>query len=149
MRQSKQYNKVVDYNKETGEITVLSEIFNYENNFKGATGSVFEAVSRSQFNETIEPYLNDDKELLIYMAENFGDLNREMTENVDSSEDALKGLFFDLSYEEMWEYLRKELELDEDKAYIFNCVGGGRCFDKDFQGNINESLSKLIRDIEK
>ena len=115
---------------------------------KGATGSVFEPISKEQFDEVIEPYLNDDKELLIYMAENFGDLNRKMIEAVDSSEEALKNLFFDLSYQELWEYIREELNLSEDEAYIFNRIGWGRCFDKDFQGNINPELSEIIREFE-
>ena len=55
---------------------------------------------------------------------------------------------FDTSYNELWEYLREELNLSEDEAYIFNCIGGGRCFGKDFNGNINPELSILIREIE-
>ena len=82
------------------------------------------------------------------MAENFEDLNREIIENIDSSEEALKELFFDLSYSEMWDELREVLNLNENEAYIFNCVGGGRCFDKDFQGNISPELSKVIREYE-
>lgn len=150
-RKETQYNKVVNFDKETNEITVLDYTFDdtlHSKPFKGATGSKFEVISKEQFDETIEPYLDDDKELLIYMAENFGDLNRQMIENVDSSEDALKELFFDLSYAELWDYLREELNLSEDEAYIFNCTGGGRCFDKDFQGNINPELSLIIREIE-
>ena len=55
---------------------------------------------------------------------------------------------FDTSHNELWDYLREELNLSEDEAYIFNCIGGGRCFDKDYQGNYNEKLSQLIREIE-
>lgn len=150
-RKETKYNKVVNFDKETKEITLLDYTFDdtlHGKPFKGATGTVFEVISKEQFDETIEPYLDDDKELLIYMAENFGDLNRQMIENVDSSEDALKEMFFDLSYAELWDYLREELNLSEDEAYIFNCSSGGRCFDKDFQGNINPELSQVIREIE-
>jgi hypothetical protein len=144
----KKYNLIVNYDKENKEVTVLNETFEYLNGFKGATGSVFQIVSKTEFYETIEPYLNNDKELLIYMAENFGPLNREMIEGVDSSEEALKTMFFDLSYEDTWDYLREELGLTEDEAYIFNCTGGGRCFDKDFKGNCNQILSTVIREYE-
>lgn len=159
-REEVKYNKIVNFDEETKEITVLDGTFKYfqETEYKtgvemvitmkGATGSKFEAVSKEQFDETIEPYLDDKEELLCYMADNFGELNSEMIRSADASEEALKELFFDLSYAELWDYLREELNLSEDEAYIFNCIGGGRCFDKDFQGNINPELSQVIRDIE-
>lgn len=62
--------------------------------------------------------------------------------------DEVEGFVFDTSHNELWDYLREELNLSEDEAYIFNCIGGGRCFDKDFNGNINPELSILIREIE-
>ena len=62
--------------------------------------------------------------------------------------DEVKDFVFDTSYDELWDYLREELNLSEDEAYIFNWIGGGRCFDKDYQGNYNEKLSQLIREIE-
>jgi len=58
-------------------------------------------------------------------------------------------MMFDTSYKELWDYMRQELNLNEEEAYIFNCTGGGRCFDKNFQGNINPELSKKIRNAEK
>lgn len=148
MRTQTNYNKIVNFNKETNEITMLDYIFNHEDGFKGATGTKFEPISKSEFYDTIDPYLDNDKELLIYMAENWGALTCEMIEGVDSTEEALKNFFFDLSYMELWDDLREELNLDENEAYIFNCSGGGRCFDKDFQGNVNTELSELIRQIE-
>ncbi len=160
MRTETKYNKIVNFDKETKEITMLDYIFVHTQEteyatgvesvitMKGATGTIFEIVSKDYFDETIEPYLDDKEELLCYMADNFGDLSSDMIRNADASEEALKELFFDLSYSEMWDELRKELNLTEDEAYIFNCVGGGRCFDKDFEGNINPELSVLIREIE-
>lgn len=148
MRTETKYNKIVNFDKETNEITMLNYTFKYNKNFKGATGTKFELISKSYFDETIEPYLDNDKELLIYISENFGELNRQMIENVDSTEEGLKNMFFDLSYIELWDYIREELGLSEDEAYIFNCTGGGRCFDKDFEGNVNVELSKVIRKFE-
>lgn len=148
MRTETKYNKIVNFDKEINEITMLDYTFKDNKNFKGATGTKFELISKSYFDETIEPYLDNDKELLIYMSENFGELNRQMIENVDSTEEGLKNMFFDLSYIELWDYIREELGLSEDEAYIFNCTGGGRCFDKDFEGNVNVELSKVIRKFE-
>lgn len=142
------YNKIVNFDKDTNEITVLNETFKHNDGFKGATGTQFEIVSKEQFDDTIEPYLDNKHELLCYMADNFRSLSSDMVRNADASEEALKELFFDISYVEMWDELREELNLNEEEAYIFNCVGGGRCFDKDFQGNINPELSIIIREIE-
>lgn len=160
MKTETKYNKIVNFDKETNEITVLNDIFTYTQEteyktgvesvviMKGATGTKFEIVSEEQFYEVIEPYLDDKEELLCYMADNFGELSSDMIRNADTSEEALKELFFDISYIEIWDELREELNLSEEEAYIFNCVGGGRCFDKDFQGNINPELSIIIREIE-
>ena len=135
-------NKVVKVDGNV--ITVLQEAFEYASGFKGLTGSVFEAVSKSEFYEVLEPYLDNDKETLIYLDENFGDLNREIIEGVDSSEEALTDLFFDTSYSDMWDYLREELDLSEDEAYIFNCIGGGRCFSADDKFTHNRELEKYL-----
>ena len=149
MRTQTEYNKIVNYNKETKEVTVLDYIFK-DGSFKGATGTVFEIISKDYFDETIEPYLNEPLKLLKYYVEQGFDINTRMVDNIEeaSGEESLKELFFDLSYSELWDYMREELNLSEDEAYIFNCSGGGRCFDKDYQGNYNENLSQLIREIE-
>lgn len=135
-------NKVVKVEDNT--ITLLESAFEYEDGFKGLTGTTFDIVSKSELEEAIEPYLNNDKEVLIYYAENFGDLNREMIEGVDSSEEALTELFFDTSYSELWDYLREELNLSEDEAYIFNCSGGGRCFTAEDKFTHNKELEKYL-----
>jgi hypothetical protein len=57
-------------------------------------------------------------------------------------------LIFDYSYCHLWDYLRTELNLNENQAYIFDCIGGGRCFDENFQGNVNPELSEIIREYE-
>lgn len=142
MRTRKKINKVVKV--VDNEITVLDAAFEYADGFKGLTGTVFQAVSKSEFDDILEPYLDNDKETLIYLAENFGELNREMIESVDSSEEALTDLFFDTSYSDMWDYLREELNLTEDEAYIFNCVGGGRCFRADDKFTHNTELEKYL-----
>lgn len=112
-RKQKDFNKVVNFDKDTNEITVLDYIFKHSDGFKGAKGSTFEPISKSRYDEVMR---------------------------------LCGGL--DDSYSELWDYLREELDLNEDDAYMFNCTGGGRCFDSDFQGNVNVELSKLIREIE-
>jgi len=143
MKKLTKYNKIVNYSEDR-EITVLDHVFENDN-FKGAVGSVFYPVSEEEIQNRIGEYEDNDKELLIYFAENFGELNREIIENIDSSRKALIELFFDLSYPELYDYMRSELNLSKDQAVIFDCVGGGRCFGKDFKGNINIELSQVIR----
>lgn len=143
MRTQTDYNKIVNYNKETNEVTVLDYIFDdtlHGKPFKGATGTKFEPVNKDDVMEAIEP-----SNVLNYLAENQISLNCKFTE---LDEDDFINVMYDTSYKELWNYLREELSLDEEEAYIFTCTGGGRCFDKNFKGNINPELSKLIREIE-
>lgn|SRR5690625_734064 len=135
-------NKIVKV--DGNEITVLNESFEYADGFKGLTGTVFEIISKSEFYNVLEPYLDNDTETLIYLAENFGCLGREIIEGVDSSKEALTELFFDTSYSDMWDYFREELNLSEDEAYIFNCIGGGRCFRADDKFTYNTELEKYL-----
>ena len=140
------YNKIVIV--EDNIITLLNESFTHSDDFKGLTGTQFEIVSEDSFYNTIEDYLGDDLEVLKYYANNLGNVTSEMIESVDSSEEALKELFFDLSYEELWDYMREELNLSTDEAYIFNCVGGGRCFNKNDKFTHNKELEYLLEEFE-
>ena len=149
-RQETKYNKIVNFDEDTKEITVLDGIFKYEDGFKGATGSKFEPVSRDEYEDRTDEdnfveYLIDSG---IDLPDNFKRSGFEGLAKAMIANDEVKDFVFDTSYDELWEYLREELNLSEDEAYIFNCIGGGRCFDKDFNGNINPELSILIREIE-
>lgn len=150
MRTQTNYNKIVNFDKETNEITMLDYIFNHNDGFKGATGTKFEPITKSEYKERMQKdnvieYLIDSG---IELPENykrggFNSLYKAMKQNNE-----LESFIFDTSYSKFWDYLRKELKLSKEEAYIFNCSGGGRCFDKDFEGNINPELSKVIREIE-
>ena len=149
-RQETKYNKIVNFDEDTKEITVLDGIFKYEDGFKGATGSKFEPVSRDEYEDRTDEdnfveYLIDSG---IDLPDNFKRSGFEGLAKAMIANDEVKDFVFDTSYDELWDYLREELNLSEDEAYIFNCIGGGRCFDKDFNGNINPELSILIREIE-
>ena len=149
-RQETKYNKIVNFDEDTKEITVLGGIFKYEDGFKGATGSKFEPVSRDEYEDRTDEdnfveYLIDSG---IDLPDNFKRSGFEGLAKAMIANDEVESFVFDTSYNELWDYLREELNLSEDEAYIFNCIGGGRCFDKDFNGNINPELSILIREIE-
>ena len=150
-RQAKNYNKVVNFDKETKEITVLRELFDYKGSSEGAVGSIFEPISKAYYDEVMEKYLNNPQAVSEYWNDNIGEpLTYNQFESIASDEDEIIRLCggLDDSYSELWEYLREVTGLTEDDAYIFNCIGGGRCFNRDFQGNINKHLSKIIREYE-
>lgn len=143
------YNKVVNFDSETRQITVLSYVFDYGDGFKGATGSIFEPISKQSHDEAIE-----DENIIDYLVDSGIELTQDQKRDgfsgvVATMDDAERSSFmFDLSYQELWPMLRKSCGLNEDEAYIFNCIGGGRCFDADFTGNKNKPLSKIIRQYE-
>lgn len=141
------FNKVVNF--ENGVITVLDYVFDYGGETKGATGTVFEPISREQYEietsfENIKDCLKNSSEL----PEKYwdGGYNEWTQAILDNNEEM--NVIYDTSYKNLWDYLREELGLDEENAYIFDCRGGGRCFSKDYQGNVNPELSKVIREYE-
>jgi len=148
--------KQIDYNKivnvaEDGEITVLSYIFNHGDGFKGATGCKFYPVAREQYEErterefVINSLIDSGIELPEqYKRGGFNELYEAMERHNEIDE-----FMFDTSYSNLWDYLREALNLTEDQAVIFDCVGGGRCFDKNFKGNFNPELSEEIRKAER
>lgn len=150
-REQTDYYQVVHHDKETGEIIMLDYIFRHSDGFKGATGTRFEPVSKEQYKE------ETSKARIIERLEDCGIVT---CDNEQAKKAALNSLYkqmkandeieyfcFDLSYIEHWDKLRA-LGYPENKYPVFNCTGGGRCFDKNFEGNINPELSKLIREIE-
>lgn len=144
------YNKVVNFDKETKEITMLDRTFKHSDGFKGAVGTIFEPISRDSYDETM-----DEDNVIEYLIDSGIELPKEFKRggfeqlyDAMLNNNELEDFMFDTSYREMWGELREELGLDEEEAYIFTCTGGGRCFDKNFQGNINPELSAEIRKFE-
>lgn len=150
MKTQTNYNKIVNFDKETNEIIMLDYIFKHDDGFKGATGTHFEPITKSEYKERMKKE-NAIESLIdsgIELPENFKRGGFNAMYKAMKANDEIESFMFDTSYSELWNYLREELKLSENEAYIFNCTGGGRCFDKDFQGNINPELSVLIREIE-
>lgn len=151
MKKETKYNKVVNI-AEDGEISVLNYTFEHSKDFRGATGNRFYPITENEIQERIGDYEDNDMEFLKYWADNIGDITSQMIDNIDTSREALIEFFFDSSYSELWDYMREELgktdATKEDYPVIFDCVGGGRMFDADFQGNVNPELSKIIREFE-
>lgn len=147
------YNKIVNIS-EDGEITVLSDIFMYRDGFKGATGNRFYPVSKKQYKKmTTLSAIEDNLRSCICENEmpceyiDYKNPYRKWAKEIKDNGEA-KEFMFDTSYCGLWDSLRDELGMTEDEAYIFECVGGGRMFDENFQGNYNRHLSKIIRKYE-
>lgn len=142
------YNKVVNV-AEDGEITVLNYVFQHENGFKGATGSTYYPVSKTERYEAI-----DEENMIENFIHSGLDIPKGFERGgwqsvVDSmDEEEREDQMFDTSDRDIWDYLREELGLTEEEAVIFTCTGGGRCFNASFQGNRNEELSTIIRQYE-
>lgn len=150
MKTETKYNKIVNFDKETNEITMLDYIFKHEYGFKGATGTKFEPITKSEYKERMKKdnvieYLVDSG---IDLPENYKRSGFNGLYKALKQHNELESFIFDTSYSEMWDKIRTELKLSKNDAFIFNCIGGGRCFDKDFEGNVNPELSEVIRDYE-
>ena len=154
------FNKVVNFDKESMEVTVLDDVFKHSETFKGATGSTFYPVSKAEYKrmttlteivDRLESCVTEDGIPIEFRERENGGLYKNpykrWAKAIKDDEDEME-MMFDTSYSELWDYMREEIGLSEKEAYIFDCSGGGRCFDKDFQGNINVELSEIIREYE-
>lgn len=150
MKNETKYNKIVNVS-EDGEIQVFESVFEYSDGFKGAVGSRFYPVTRDEYEERIK--LESIIEYLESAVSEDGipseceNSYRKWAESIIEY-DEQDEFMFDTSYSELWDYMRDELGLTEDDAYIFECTGGGRMFNKNFCGNYNPELSEIIREYE-
>jgi hypothetical protein len=146
------YNKVVNIDKEGNEIIILDRVFNDNDGFKGAVGNKFEPISKSHY-KTIMSKDNMidriiDSGILTAPSKDLEYKFAEVVYKEMKANGELEEWVFDLSYKnELWNELRK-YGYPKSKYPIFNCIGGGRCFDSNFEGNTNVELSKIIREIE-
>lgn len=140
------YNKVVNI-EEDGEIHVLNYVFNH-GSFKGAVGSRYYPVTEEEIQDRISEYEADTEAYEEYLWDASGDRDWAKQHSKYNSREDLLHMMFDLSDEDFWPELREQCDLTEEQAVIFGCTGGGRMFDKDFQGNVNPELSEIIREYE-
>lgn len=147
-RTKEKFNKVVNY--DGNEITVLEEVFSYEDGMKGACGIIFEPISRERYDddtsfESIRESLKDASELPKDFED--GGYNAWTQAIIDNCEEG--EVMYDYSFSEIWDNIREELGLDDENAFVFNCIGCGRIFNENYQGNMNLELSAKIREYER
>jgi hypothetical protein len=143
----KKFNKVVYY--DGGVLIVLNYVFKDNNGSKGAIGSIFYPVhiqvyKRRTTKKAVIQYLKDcftEDEI-----KSKGGINKFYNSIKDNG--TIEQTIFDIVDQELWDSIRNELNLNKEDAYIFDCIGNGRCFSKNFQGNINPKLSNIIRKYE-
>lgn len=146
-RQEITYNKVVNISND-GEITLLHYVFDNGAGFKGATGTTFSPVSLQEYKERTSKDEVINQIIDCGIPKGFEREGANGVYKVMKANNEIQSFVFDTSYSELWDMLRKECKLNKTKAYIFECTGGGRCFDNKFQGNVNPELSELIRKYE-
>jgi hypothetical protein len=151
-RKQTTYNKVV--NVKNNIVTVLNYIFYdtmHGKPFNGATGSEFQPISEEDYNKCVNM---DEGEIAEHLIDAGFELPSQYKKGgfiewaEEFKDDDKLSLKYDLSYNEQWDDIREQAGLTEEEAFAFNCVGGGRCFDKAFKGNVNIELSALIRKAE-
>jgi len=145
-RKQTDYWQIVNIDKDNNEITMVDYVFDHGDGFKGATGSKFEAVSKEEFKERTKK--DNVMEYLVEAGLGYAQALDAYKEAKANGVMGLAELMFDLSYKEHWDKIRQH-GYPETKYPIFNCIGGGRCFDKDFEGNVNPELATIIREYEK
>lgn len=141
MRTEKKYNKVV--NIENAElITMLNYTFEHDSSFEGATGSEFIIISKVEYKNRM---------LKKNIRENLSASGLTHTQIMEATTNVriedLERLAFDTSYWDNVEIMN-ELRKYFPYAYRFECIGVGRMFNENFQGNINPELSEIIRKFE-
>lgn len=146
MREQTDYNLVVNV-AEDNEITVLDYVFIHSDSFKGATGSVFYPISTREYEDRKSYNSLKDSYKWLWQEAVASSRTEEGLENWLEEQDFDDDFLFDTSYSGLWDYLRS-FGFPEEDYPIFECVGGGRCFNSDFQGNINPELSIIIRKYE-
>lgn len=54
MRTETKYNKIVNYDKDNKEVTVLDYTFKHSDDFKGATGTRFDIISKAEYKDRMK-----------------------------------------------------------------------------------------------
>lgn len=129
------YNEVLGRD-EHGSVIVLDEVFEYNNGFKGATGTRFEIVSREEVEEAIEPenfegYVHEIWQMEVSEGVTTAGLE-EWTEHHFETDEEKIGYLYDNSYSHLHPAIRKAFDVAEDA--VIHCTEGGRMFPDALEG---------------
>ncbi len=151
-REEIKYNKLIG--RQDDEFVFLDYVFRHSDGFHGATGTRMRPISKSEYED------RTDRDNL---KEYYEDIWRDMVSNRKTDEgledwietviriDGVEETAFDTSYwnSPMWDAIRKK-GYPEDEYPVFECSGGGRCFDKKMKWDevYEPELWKLIQEYE-
>lgn len=137
----------------SGRIYMLDYTFKYSDNFSGATGTHWEAVTKEEYEErlNIDTFMEEFRWLWEDQVKNnrTDESLKEWSEAM--LEEGVEDLLFDKSYENKWEDIRKAFpEYNKEDYPVFSCTGGGRCFPikEEWEILINPELLKAIDEAE-
>lgn len=140
-----------DYKKLIGRIGneyyFLDYIFYNGKDFKGATGSIMSPLTEEEYLERVDNYFDYDnmREFWQQAVEaKRTDLGLDDWIEMVKDTDGENGVIDD-SHENTYGEALKE-KLGEEKAFRIECIGGGRCFDKNQKWDeiFDKKLLKLI-----
>lgn len=129
------YNEILGRD-EHGSVVVLDEVFEYDNGFKGATGSQFEIVSREEVEEAIKTENFEEYAREIWqegVAGGFTELGLGVwIKHYFGTEEEKIEYLYDNSYSHMHPAIREAFDVPEDA--VIHCTGGGRMFPDALEG---------------
>lgn len=137
-----------------GSFVFCESIFEYEDGLKGAAGFTLRPITEEEYERRTDP---EDPDTLDYFEEFWCDAvragwTRESLEEYTKRVLAKDGdnIVFDLSYFWDVENQLRDIGYSEEDYPIFECIGSGRCFDKDSKYEVvyDSELLDRIRKIE-
>ena len=151
-RQQVNYNKPVGI--KDGSIYFLNYVFNYDDGFRGATGTVLDPITSNYIESiTTEDWIEYSRDLWRSAVEtNSTETSLEDYAKLVEDDSKMSGLLYpghDNSYSELYDEAKKHFDSDVE---TFNCSGGGRCFNLEllnsFDKVIDQDLIDLIKSYE-
>jgi hypothetical protein len=151
-RQQINFNKPVGI--KDGSIYFLNYVFKDGDNFQGATGTVFDPVTKNYIDSiTNEDWIEYSREIWVEAVKS-GSTEQSLEDYAESikNESENQGQLYpghDDSYTELHDEAKKYFDSNVE---TFSCCGGGRCFDlkllNSFDTVINQDLIDLIKSYE-
>ena len=135
---------------EDGDVVMLDYVFKHADGFKGATGTSFRAIPKTEYQERKSPeYLKDNFAYLWREEVASGKTEQGLNDWLDA-QNFSDDFSFDLSYCTKWDRIREVFPeyADENEYPIFECVGGGRMFPVKLSVTLREDLVKVIAQYE-
>lgn len=128
----------------------LNYVFEHSPDFKGATGSILEPLTEDEYNERVDNFFDEDNMREFWQeAVKANKTEQSLSDYIQEWRDNNEQSAIDESYFNTYGVQLAEL-LGNDKCFITNCTGGGRCFTKDmeFDEIFDQSLIDLINQYE-